>query len=107
VLVENIYRISLTQVIYLIATGQLTHFIEKKRLVSGDLVLIKYRGKYRKAFITCTAIHYNDMRVQLKFLDKELNIDLVANNWYPLSRIIIPEFLGGKASRVLYSDLED
>ena len=78
--------------------------IQKRNLVTGDLVLIRYRGKYRKAYIVATSPFSNS--VQAKFLDKEMNVDMLNGNWYPLSRIAIPDFMG-KAAKVLYSDLED
>jgi hypothetical protein len=104
IFIDSIYRITPAYLSYLIITRQLGHFIEKRRLVNGDLVFIKYRGKYRKAFITCVS-HYEN-QVQAQFFDRDLNIDLVKSNWYPLSRIMLPDYMS-RAARVLYSDLED
>jgi hypothetical protein len=102
---ESVYGIGIIYLLYLIITKQLPHYIEKRRLVVGDLVFIKYRGKYRKAFITHLSSFTN--AVQIQFFDKELNIDLVTHNWYPLSRIVVPEYMGGRAAKVLFSDSEE
>ena len=104
IFIDSFYRITPLYVVYLILTRQLSHFIEKRRLVNGDLVFIKYRGKYRKAFITC--ISHFENSVQAQFFDRDLNIDLIKLNWYPLSRVILPDFMS-RAAKVLYSDLED
>lgn len=104
IFVESVCHLGLHQIIYLIATRQMSHYIQKRNLVSGDLVLIRYRGKYRKAYITGLSVFSNT--VQAKFLDRELNIDILNGNWYPLSRVFIPDFMG-RGAKVLYSDLED
>jgi hypothetical protein len=104
IFLDSFYRITPLYLLYLMLTGQVSHFIEKKKLVNGDLVFIKYRGKYRKAFIT--SISHHDNSVQAQFFDRDLNIDLIKLNWYPLSRLMLPDFMS-RAARVLYSDLED
>jgi len=104
IFLDTYYRVYPAYLLYLIATRQVRHYIEKRKLVSGDLIFIKYRGKYRKAYVT--ALSGWDNTIQAKFFDDILNIDLIRGNWYPLSRVVIPDFMG-KAARVLYSDLED
>jgi hypothetical protein len=104
IFLDSFYRISPAYLLYLIATKQLKHYIEKKKLVNGDLIFIRYRGKLRKAYVT--SISHYDNAVQAKFFDNDLNIDLIKTNWYPLSRVTIPDFMG-KAAKVLYLDLED
>jgi hypothetical protein len=106
IFLQGFYEIGVIPLLYLIVTRQLSHYIEKRKLVVGDLIFIKYRGKYRKAFITHLS-SFNPNSAQIQFLDKELNIDLVKHNWYPLSRIVIPEFMGGKVAKILFSDSED
>lgn len=105
IFIESSYRISVFEFTYILITGELPHFREKRKLVAGDFILIRYRGKYRKAFVVMTSSLEN--AAQLQFFDKELNVDLVKHNWYPLARIVLPEFMKGKAAKVLYSDLED
>lgn len=95
------FGIGIFYLIYLIFSGNLFHFLEKRKLVKGDLVIINYRGKYRKAYII-DLVFYEGGKVRLEFEDAELNIKLVQFNWYPLSRIIIPKYLG-KAGKMLFT----
>lgn len=90
--------------IYLLVNREFFHFLEKRRLVPGDLVFLKYRGKYRKAFVKST--YHGDNKIQLEFADTKLNIDLNRQNWYPFHRIVLPDYLS-PAAKILYSDLED
>lgn len=101
---DSVLGIGLVYFLYLIVTKQLFHFLEKKKLVRGDLIFIKYRGKLRKAYITDIDKNYN--AVKLVYADKELNIDLIKDNWYPFSRISLPEHISITA-KVLYGDSED
>lgn len=96
--------IGILYAIYLVLTRELKHFIEKRRLLKGDLVIVKYRGKYRKAYIKETSYYY-DNKFQIEFDDKSLNTKLVEHNWYPISRIIIPEYMG-KVAKVLFTEVE-
>lgn len=100
---EIFVGIGLFQVIYLIATKQLIHYILKKQLVPGDLVFIKYRGIYRKAYIK--DIQFGREFAQLEFSDKSLQLALNKNQWYPMSRIVLPQYLG-KAAKILFSESE-
>ena len=104
VLASTYLGISVGYLIYLIVTKQLTHHIEKRRLVKGDLVIIKFRGKFRKAYIKDVGWHQSN-QVQLEFDDKSLNSKYLEHNWYPLSRIILPEYMG-KMAKILFSELE-
>jgi hypothetical protein len=87
----------------IIIRGELFHFIEKTRLVNGDLVIIKFRGKYRKAYVK--NISLNHKTFQLEFEDSSLNVRPIEYNWYCIERIIIPEYLG-KAAGVLFISAE-
>lgn len=89
---------------YLVTTRNFFHFLDKKRLVNGDLVFIKYRGKYRKAYVKSN--FHGDNKVQLEFADNKLNIDLIKANWYPFHRLILPDYLS-PAAKILYSESED
>lgn len=102
--VDSLIGISSIYLVYLMFTKQFFHFIDKRKLVTGDLVFIKYRGKYRKAIVTCVMKYGN--QIQVEYADKDLNIDLIKNNWYPLSRVILPDYMS-KAAKLLYSDLEE
>jgi hypothetical protein len=87
---------------YLVFTKELFHFIDKRNLVPGDLVFIKYRGKYRKSYIK-DVFRYNNS-VQLEFDDNTLNIKQLEHIHYPISRIIIPDYMG-KVAKILYSEV--
>lgn len=89
---------------YLLVTKQLFHYLDKKKLVKGDLVFIKYRGTYRKAYIK--DIQFGHAHVQLDYADKSLNLDINKHSWYPMSRIVLPDYLS-KAAKILYSNMED
>jgi hypothetical protein len=104
ILVSTYLGMNVGYLIYLIATKQLFHHIEKRSLVKGDLVIIRFRGKYRKAYVKEVG-WYQANKVQLEFDDKSLNTKFLEHNWYPLSRIILPEYMG-KMAKVLFSELE-
>lgn len=97
----DIYNITLPTVLFLLCTGELKHFIEKRRLLKGDLVFIKFRGKLRRAYVTDTSSYGNT--VQAKFEDDSLNSKLTEFNNYNYNRVFLPEYLG-KAGRILYTD---
>lgn len=90
-------------IIYLLMTRQFSHFLEKRKLVKGDLIVIRFRGKFRKAYIKDIAYLYSETRVQITFDESSLNTKDLQENWYPLSRIILPEFLG-KTAKLLFSE---
>lgn len=96
--------VGLFEFLYLVYTKQLIHYVLKKSLVPGDLVFLKYRGIYRKAFIK--DVQYGKTHVQLTFSDKSLQSDANKNCWYPMSRIVLPQYLG-KAAKILYSESEN
>lgn len=102
-IIDYYFSIGLFEYIYLVTTGEFSHFVEKRKLVCGDLVFIKFRGKYRKAYIKRT--HHYQNTVQLEFDDYKLNTQLVEHNDYHISRIIIPDYMG-KAAKLLYSKME-
>lgn len=88
---------------FLLFNGELTHFIAKRRLVKGDLVLISYRGKLRKAYINDLSFYNNT--VTLNFEEEELNIKSTEFNRFHLARIKLPEYYN-KATKILYSGEE-
>lgn len=98
-----LFDIGILFAIQLLILGEFRHYIDKRKLLPGDLVIIKYRAKYRRAFIKY--INIDKDRFQLEFEDRTLNTKLVEHNWYPIDRIILPEYMG-KAGKVLFSEME-
>lgn len=103
-LLSSKLNIDIFKFFILLLSGQLPHFLDKRKLVIGDLVLIKFQGKYRKAYVRTLSVINN--RVQLIFSDKHLNRRELENNWYDYDRIVIPDKMS-KIAKLLYTERED
>ena len=97
-------KTSILKLIELTFKGERSHFLEKFNLVKGDLVIIEYRGKYRKAYIKDIS-NISSLKFQLEFEDFKLNSKEFEYVWYPMERIIVPKYLG-KAANLLFTEME-
>lgn len=104
ILSHSYAKINIFKLIYIIFSGKKAHYLEKYNLVRGDLVIIEYRGKYRKAYIKEIS-NFDSLRFQLYFDDDKLNCLEFENVWYPIDRVLIPRYFS-RAAKILFTEME-
>ena len=89
----------MVEFIYYIFTKQLFHYIDKRKLVAGDVVFVEFRNSLKKATVSYNSTF--SRTIQVKFDDVSLNKFYDYNN-FDYSRVYIPKNLS-KASKILFA----
>ena len=101
VVVSTNLNINIFEFLYLLYKRGFMHFLAKRKLVKGDIVYLKFKGKLRKALIRENILFNNS--VTLDFEDSQLNMIEYKDNQYGYGRIHIPDYMKG-AARLLFGD---